>query len=162
MKLDLIISEEKKRVINNGIFSMPNHYVIDIPTEEEQDCFLYELSSLMYSNKLRLFHGLDRWLYFNLNGSQSQIDTIKGIITSSSVYDNYFEGLLAFDASELLLPTNKKSRDSFIRMISSSEYSHHATIVVFLKEINGVLTKEFLDELSEHIDYRIVEYSKIR
>lgn len=160
MNIDSIIKEEYKRIKQRGIQSVPNHYVVNLSNDELKEEFLYDLTSTMAKENLRPFRALDRWLYFSLDGSKSQLNTYRGIIESSAVYDNYFEGVLAFDVSALLLPVNRSAKETFYTIISSKEISDHSTIIVFMNEMTGVNAQDFLYGLRKSLDYKTVEFKR--
>ena len=160
MNIDSILNEEYKRVEERGAFGVPNHYVVNLTDENMKDEFLYELTTAMADRELRPFHALDRWLYFSLDGSKERLLTYKGIIQSSAVYDNYFEGVLAFDASALILPVNSEARETFYNIVSSTEFSQHATIIIFLSEMTSDNAKHFLLGLGKRLEYKNVEFKQ--
>ena len=156
MKLVKIIEEEKRRFEEKGILGVPNHYVIVMKEEHEREDFLYDFSSMMYKNRFRIFHSLDRYLYFNLDGSVMQIRNANGAIKSACCYDNYFEGVIGFEVSQLMLPTNQLSRKEFFRLISSEDIRNHANLVFFMKDKDSVLAKAFLEELCEEVRFIVM------
>ena len=160
MNIDCVIKEEYKRIKAKGPYGIPNHYVVSIPDDELKDEFLYELTTVMSKEKLRPFYALDKWLYFSLDGSRERILTYGGIIESSAVYTNYFEGVLAFDASALLLPVNRAARETFYGLISSKEISQHATIIIFLDEMKSANATDFLYGLGKRLEYKAVEFKQ--
>ena len=160
MNIDSIIREEYKRIKERGIHSVPNHYVVNLSDDELKDEFLYVLTSAMANGGLRPFHALDRWLYFSLDGSKNQLNTYRGIIESSAVYDNNFEGVLAFDVSSLLLPVNRAAKETFFNIISSKEISDHSTVIIFMNEMTGVNAQDFLYGLKKCLDYKTVEFNR--
>ena len=160
MNIDSIIKEEYKRVKESGPYGTPNHYVINIADDNLKDEFLYELSSVMVKEELRAFHALDRWLYFSLDGSKDCLNTYRGIIESSAVYDNYFEGIVAFDASALVLPVNRATRETFYNIVSSKEISRHANIIIFLNDISSANAADFLYGLGKCLEFRTVEFKQ--
>ena len=157
MNIDSIIKEEYKRIKARGVYGAPNHYVVNLSDEEQKEDFLYELTSTMANEKLRPFHALDRWLYFSLDGSKDQLNTYRGIIESSAVYDNYFEGVLAFDVSALLLPVNRAAKETFFKIISSKDISDHAAVIIFMNDVTGNNVQDFLYGLRKCLDYKTVE-----
>ena len=159
MNIDSIIKQEYKRIKERGTYGIPNHYVINISDEDQKDEFLYELTSIMSAEKLRPFHALDRWLYFSLDGSKENLLTHRGIIESSTVFDNYFEGVLAFDATALLLPVNRNAKEEFYKMVSAKEISHHSTIIIFLNDMSSEFALDFLSGLAKHLSFSNVELS---
>ena len=160
MNIDSIIKEEYRRIKARGAYGVPNHYVIHLSDEEQKDELLYDLTSIMAKENLRPFHSLDRWLYFSLDGSKDQLNTYRGIIESSAVYDNYFEGVLAFDVSALLLPVNRSAKETFFNIVSSKDISDHATLIIFMNEMTGNNAQDFLYGLRKSLDYKTVEIKR--
>lgn len=136
---------------NHSEDEAPCHWVVTGLPTSKMDSFAQEYANLMAENKLRVFHGLDRYLFFTLDGTLSQIKYVFGCIASAAVYDNYFEGVLAFDLTELLLPRNRMAAEYFCKTICQPQYSLHANFLFFVDDVNGTDTGRVLGNLSVKI-----------
>ena len=162
MNINFLIKNEEIRVKKHGIASVPFHYVIDIQEESKRIEFLEEFSYSLFLNKLRKFHGLDLFLYYSLDGSIRQIEDLESLIDTAAVYDNYFEGVLAFGIDKLLLHTNRLSREMFLQLLENTKDNTNATISLFVDDLSDKATKDFLSDCDKWIDFKIVGYTKIR
>ncbi|MBP5261780.1 MAG: hypothetical protein J6Z43_06615 [Clostridiales bacterium] len=137
-----------------------SHALINTSDRTTQEGFLRDYSDYLYENKLRTFHGLDRLLLYRPDGSLDDVKYIFGCIDSSAVYDNYFEGVLAFDVSKLLYPRNELAAQYFCERLSDPKYSEHATIVVFVNEYGSESTQRFEKRLSSSIKCKKIDITK--
>ena len=162
MNINQLIKDEKTRIKKHGIAGIPYHYIIDIQEESKRVEFLEEFSYSLFLNNLRKFHGLDLFLYYSLDGSIRQIEDLESLIDTAAVYDNYYEGVLAFGIDKLLLQTNRLSREMFLQLLENTKYNNHATIILFVDDLSDKATKDFLSDCDKWIDFKIVGYTKIR
>lgn len=151
MRFDALV-DDKRTVVNA---------LINVGDRTEQESFLREYSDFLCTNSLRTFHSLDKHLLFHLDGSLDNLKYIFGCIDSSAVYDNYFEGVIAFDVTELLYPRNELAAQYFCERLSDPRYSDHATIVIFVSDFQAETTKRFEHRLEGYIKCKRIDYSKV-
>lgn len=136
--------------------------IINMKDRSEQERFLEEYTDYLYKNDIRLFRGLDRFLCLKLNGSLSDVQNVFGCIDSSSVYSNYYEGVLSIDVTELIYPRNELSAQYFCEHISDPKYADHATIILFVDDLSSEEAKRFGNRLDGYLKVKKIDYSSIK
>lgn len=139
------------------VYAGPTHWYIENLCSSEIETFLQNYSDFMYRNHLRPFHSLDRYLFYDLDGSLAQLKHCFGDIDSSAVYDNYFEGVLGFDITDLMLPQNKNAAEYFFKMIDSTKYNKHANILLFFDVSANPNARRIEEYCSERRSFRILK-----
>ena len=151
-----LIAEENKRINQYGKNGIPGRYVLSYMHEDEIIDLTKNFAYYMHDNNMRPFHALDLWLYYSLSGDYSQIGYIHGMIECSAVYDNYYEGIIAFDITKLLLSTNRKTLKAFIRLITSKEISDHATLLIFFNENATKQGISLINEIAKNAECNVI------
>ncbi len=151
MRFDSLIMSNNKTV--NGL--------INIGDRKIQDEFLEEYTDYLFKHNIRPFHSLDRFLLLKPDGSISDLQHIFGYIDSASVYDNYFEGVLSIDVTELLNPCNEFAAQYFCEHISDPKYRDHATIILFVSDFSLDETNRFERRLDRYLKVKRIDSSSI-
>ncbi len=125
----------------------------DCKTHKDQEEYLTELSDDFSESALIETSNPDKYLLFNLDGSETQIRECFGTITASAVYTPDYDGIIGFEISQLTLPRNERSAELFIKLLEEKQTQTYSYIVIFVRDIESPFASRYISKLERVLDF---------